>query len=401
MFIFWKIRYLDRASKELKDRLLLVETDDLEPTMKAAIELLIETSTRRRERDILHYRYLFTEGDEAAFKEKAVTASRSEGVCLIEYFEDEEGNEITLNEIARVQTGNPNMCVFPSGAKQHDIDYMMSDRRPVSVEETTLASNDIRLLGYFCRDYAELNGSAFIEEGPGTIKTCGDAEPVLETAVSDDEIRSFVTIFRRLYMAREEANFNKAVNVTVSALGSHPLAKWVDGVRNEYKNQLEAIVDLRPFIRPDQCSFTSKRLIDVFLYTQYAHQPDAKRERQYKECLAEIGGKRGLFAWTFLTEMWRLSLLLRSAGRSIEWWFRRYCEHHKVAADIVASLNDENPGVGSQEKDVEKRARVFREKTDDLATAIWKQKGCPPGGPTQFLLEAEEQLRRVLGKDES
>jgi hypothetical protein len=42
MFVFWKIRYLDRNDRTLKDRFLTLDTDSLEPVAKAAVDFALK-----------------------------------------------------------------------------------------------------------------------------------------------------------------------------------------------------------------------------------------------------------------------------------------------------------------------------------------------------------------------
>ena len=42
MMLFWKIRYLDRAEKQFKDRYLYLHTKTLDPVARATIELVAE-----------------------------------------------------------------------------------------------------------------------------------------------------------------------------------------------------------------------------------------------------------------------------------------------------------------------------------------------------------------------
>jgi hypothetical protein len=126
-------------------------------------------------------------------------------------------------------------------------------------------------LGYFARDLRELLASAFIKDGPGTLNgPWSDGRYRLKTAVSDEETRSFVTIYRRLYMDNEPANFVKAVKAFSEALQGYALAKWVQGIATKYETALEAEPDFVPVIEKVKLSFSRKRLIEVFLYTQYA-----------------------------------------------------------------------------------------------------------------------------------
>lgn len=404
MMVFWKIRYLDRTAKQFKDRRLYLDTDTLDPVVRAAVELTVAGRSSATEREILKYRHLFCEGDLDFAADVMRTWRAFHTVYLREYFEDETGREMPLREMGPILTGSPTAVFVPNGAKPHDIDLMFAEAKPVPVASVSLTLEEVRIVGYFVRDLCELCDSAFMKDGPGSIRTVGNissptsGEPVLETAVSDDEIRSFVMIFRRLYMTgkHDPASFLKTVAIFAHAVGDHPYAAWVTGVAEEYKSHLVSTPESRPFVHLGACTFTTQRLIDVFLYTQYAHQPDEKRQRQFLECLSHVHGKRGLLTWMFLCEIWKCSLLIGNAGRLIAAWFGRYCEHHGLSPDVLNSLRHDHSGIGRAEKEDNRKARLFREKAEELAMELWKQHGRPEGGPAQFLLVAREQLNRAI-----
>lgn len=400
--LLWKIRYLDRTDKQFKDRYLYLDTRTLDPVARAAVELVAEGRSSRTEREILKYKRLFVEGTvEGIPGDDPDNWDRFSTVGPSEYFEDETGREITHDDMAQILTGSPTARAIPSGAQQHDIDFMLTDPKPVPLAEIALSSEDTRLLGYFVRDLNEMMNSAFMKDGPGTITSSSgfmapSSNPTLKTPATDEEIRSFVTIFRRLYMEKEPANFQKAVAMFVVALGDHPLSKWVEGTAKQYENHLDAVPDARPFVPPGTCTFTTKRLIDVFLYTRYAHQPDERRQRQFGECLAELSGKQDVLTWMFLTEMWKLTLEIGNAGRIVARWFAAYCAHHGITPDVLNSLRDDHGGLGAAEKEEARRERLFREKVEQLAQGLWEQGGRPAGGPSQFLTAARDQLGRTL-----
>jgi hypothetical protein len=303
--------------------------------------------------------------------------------------------------MAQILTGSPTARVFPSGAQQHDIELMLAEPKPIPLASVSLSPEDTRLLGYYVRDLQEMMNSAFMKDGPGSLKSSSgfmspSSNPTLETAATDDEIRSFVTIFRRLYMEKEPANFQKAVSVFLKALADHPYSKWVEDTAKQYENHLASVPEARPFVPPGICTFTTKRLIDVFLYTQYAHQPDERRQRQFGECLTELHGKRAVLTWMYLTEMWKCALEMGNAGRVIAWWFKHYCDHHSVSPDVLNSLRDDHSGLGAAEKEEDRRKRLFREKVEQLAADLWEQAGRPNGGPSQFLVSARAQLMDAL-----
>lgn len=335
MMLFWKIRYLDRADKQFKDRCLYLNTKTLEPIARAAVELVVQNDSPSTKREILKYRHLFVEDKAEASFGNPAECDFGKGFCLPDYFEDETGKELANDEMAQILTGSPTARMIPSGAQQHDIDFMLAEKKePIPLADVTLTPDEIRLLGYFVRDLEEMLTSAFMKDGPGTLTTSG-AIPTITTAVTDDEIRSFVTIFRRLYMTghHDPASFVKIMPIFTKALGDHPYSKWIAGIAKEYQNHLDSVPDFRPFVQASTCTFTTKRLIDVFLYTQYAHQPNEERQRQFEACLAELHGKRAVLTWMFLTEMWKCALEIGNAGRQIAWWFQHYCNHHGISPD--------------------------------------------------------------------
>jgi hypothetical protein len=400
MILFWKVRYLDSADREFKDRDLYLDTRTLDPVKRAAIELVVECKSSKTERDILKYRHLFHEDNPESPAGTLQGWGSFETFALDDYFEDETGKEITLQELGPLLTGSLKTVVVPRGAKQHDLDLMLAEKKPIPIAEVSLTPEEIRLLGYFSRELQELSEAAFMKDGSLTIKGVG-GEPILETAVTDDEIRSFVMIFRCLYMTGEQTNFFKATGVFTKAVGDHPYGAWVAGVASEYQTRLDSTPDFRPSIPAGTHTFTAKRLIDVFLYTQYAHPPSKQRQRQFNECLSQLQGKRSLLTGMFLLELIKCSALIIRAGRRIAHWFSLYCDHHGVTPDILNSLRLDHPGLGAAEKEEARRERLFQEKAEELAMELWKQHDRPEGGPTQFLLMAREQLGSALEDQET
>ena len=86
-----------------------------------------------------------------------------------DYFEDENGNELTNKQLAVALTGSETAVLIPPGLKQHDIDFMFSDKPLVDVAELSVSPEQLKILGYFVRDLKELTSSAFFKEGPGTL----------------------------------------------------------------------------------------------------------------------------------------------------------------------------------------------------------------------------------------
>src|SRR5687767_10368466 len=105
-----------------------------------------------------------------------------------DYVEDEHENEVTSSQLACILTGSPTAIMLPAGAKQHDVDYLLSRREPLNITDIKLTSGQLEMLSYFARDLKELEESAFVKEGPGSLQYCGNAPPILRTAATDEAI---------------------------------------------------------------------------------------------------------------------------------------------------------------------------------------------------------------------
>lgn len=402
MLLFWRIRYLDSRDKEFKDRDLCLDTDTLDPPTRAAVELHNDLRESGDQRAMIRFRYLFREkkDGESDFCSPPDHHRRCAVFCVPDYFEDENGDQLSNARMGQILTGNPNAVMFPSGTKRHDMDYALADKSPLAIADGTLTPEQLNLLGYFARDLRELLNSAFFKDGPGELIGLGGTAPTIRTAVSDEEIRSFVTVFRRLYMEKDPANFMKACSLFTGVTGAHPIGKWVEGTANQYQEDLQHKPNIIPMPGSDKWPFSRKRLIDVFLYTQYAHQPDERRVRQYHECLKSVGGNRDLLFWLFLATMQHSSAHMANAGRVIARWFDSYCKAYGCPGDVLPSLSDTHGHLGSLEKKEARRERLYHQRVGEVATGIWKERGCPFGGPSQFWDEANRSLQSLMSNDD-
>jgi hypothetical protein len=319
---------------------------------------------------------------------------------LQNYFEDENDQELTLKRMAVTLTGNPEAEYFDPRFTQNDIEYFQAEKPLIDVDKIALTQQQISILGYFIRDLREMLASSFYRNGPARLSR-GGAHGLgwtVQTAASDEEIRSFVTIFRRLYMQKEQANFAKSLAVFAEALDDHPMGNWVRGMAANFETELAKAPNVFPVLGETKLPFTVKLLFDVFLYTQYAHQPDEKRTRQFSECLMAVNGDRSLLTFLFLTELWKCAHHIRNAGVLLEQFYEHYCQAHSPTTDVLASLKTHHPGIGALEKQEEKEARAVEEKTDALARSLWEQAGQPHGGHAAFREIARQQLLAALGR---
>ena len=144
--------------------------------------------------------------------------------------------------------------------------------------------------------------------------------------------------------------------------------------------------------------FTRKRLIHSNIYTQYAHQPNEGRTRQFNKCLAAVGGDRPFLTWLFLNEIWECALDFHNAGVVIAKFYDRYCQSRNITPTVLPSLQTDHPGFGMLEKKADQETRILREKAEELARALWEQAGRPVGGHAAWVKPALEQLKAAIGQ---
>jgi len=158
MILFWRIRYLDRRDRRFKDRDLYLDTSTLDAKSRAAVELCCELNESGTSREILKHRGLFIEVGMSTCDKVALCGEQGFKTVFFahDYFEDELGNELSTNEVGRILTGSPTAVAIPSGAKQHDIDYILADRNPIRIDDLQFKDADLQQLGYFVRDFREL-----------------------------------------------------------------------------------------------------------------------------------------------------------------------------------------------------------------------------------------------------
>jgi len=268
MFLFWRIRYLDRQDRAFKNRDLYLDTAILDAKTKATVELCCDLNESGTSREILRYRNLFLQ-DTLSLEEKTTRIEKSgfKTVCFTQdYFEDECGKELDANEVGRILTGSQRTIAISPSAEQHDIDYMLSPPNPIKIDDLQINDTDLEILGYFVRDLRELEGTALSKDGPGRLSWSTGVEPTIQTAVSDEEIRSFLTIFRRLYMSGEPANFLSVVTRFASVIGDYPLIKWIQGIAKHYEDELNSSTHFLPFEGAEKITFSRFRASGLSMF---------------------------------------------------------------------------------------------------------------------------------------
>ena len=392
MLLIWKIRCLNTKNKQWGDRYLWLETEKLDSVQLAAIEIQKQSSSYdyRKEREWLKYRHLFTEGEvteELFSKHKA-----SQCFGLRDYFEDENGSQLTLDKVGQILTDNSDVVAIPPGATQADINFMLSQKTPINFHKNELSKGKLKTLGYFTQDLIKLRESTIYKEGPGSLN--GSDNFIVETVASESEIESFIINYRRLRGKDEAGGVEKAVEIFCEFLGDNSLAKYVGELKVEFDNYLDSVPG---FILHKQESgkkpdIKVKSLIEAAIYTRLAHQ----KTGHYDKCLKKVGGNHSLLLWYCLCAIYSAALKLCCLGQYIGQFYLKYCEIHNIKPIIHPTITQRSAGVGTKESIENLKKRLFDEQIIKLAKKLWIQKGCPNDGYMYFYEEAHKNLNEAM-----
>jgi hypothetical protein len=193
MVLFWHIRYFDSGDRQFKDRDLWLVTEELDPTTRVAVESCYEMEGSGGGRGMLRYRGLFRQSTSPQELDDVCHRShQTASVVIHDYVEDEIGRELAGRALATALTGSPGAVLVPAGAGEHDIDYIISEKPPIDVGTMEISAERLQVLAYFARDLSELAASAFMKDRPASLTCQGSEPPVLHTAATDEEIKSFL-----------------------------------------------------------------------------------------------------------------------------------------------------------------------------------------------------------------
>lgn len=397
MLFFWRIRYLDSRDRQFKGRDLYLDTSTLDPATRAAVECASEAAPDSSHRWVFKFRHLFRK-DTMTHEDRhrlAEVAGPCDSFSVPDYLEDENCQRLSSpSKIGQMLTGDPNVVSFPSYYRPQDIElYFAAPTEPVDFNMVLLSQAEVDCLAYFTRDVKEMRASEFFKNGAGTLHQAGGPYE-LKTATTPDEVRSFVSVFRRLYMAGEPGCFRNAATVFADKV-PHPTARWMRAELADYGMELARQPDFYPPRKGIVATFTHKKILDAFIYTKFAHQPQEARIRQYNEYLGQVPSEVVL-TWLFLETAHRMSLYYSNALQHVGPFIVAYLRTKNVQPSFSATGLHEASGLGSVEKRAARANRVLREKAEELAMKLWQDAGNPSGGPAVFLRDAERQIRERL-----
>jgi hypothetical protein len=392
MMVFTRIRVAVPGC--WKDRWFTLDTNELDCVQKHQLELLVE-SQRINAQTFRNWRSVFHQSDEQISIDRINEyADRLQGFSINchGYCEDAEGNGLSVQQGLRIVTQNDALIVFAPGTRPHDVALAMSENSPIPDDPMTFfqfSQSEVDGLALFLRDIKELKQNAFFER-QATLRSVG-GESTLET-ISVDLIRSFVVIFRRLYMSgkHDVGNFRDSCDVYCSRFWNKRVINWVAEERRLYDEFLNApaakIAGTNPVF-----SFSNKRLIDVFLYTRFAHHPNETRTQQLKQMRQEVGSDEWL-EFMFYSVVQQAAIIYSNVSQYIAFEMDGYWKVGGLqpSADTTPFCNGGDRGVLLTAK--EEAGERITKAAEKLGLDLWKSAGSPPNELPQFVEEARQQL---------
>lgn len=377
-----------------KDRWFTLDTNELDSVQKHRIEFLVE-SQGLNSKTFREWRSLFHQSDEPMSVDRLNECMDHIQCFSIDddrYCEDDEGNGLSLQQGLRIVTQDDALIVFPPATRPHDVALRIGDNCPVPEDPLAFfqfKQSEVNGLALFLRDIKELRQNPFYERH-ATMRSVGD-ELTLET-ISVDLIRSFITIFRRLYMSgkHDVGNFRDSCDVYCSRFWNKRVIDWVAEERRLYDEFLQApaakIASTQPVF-----SFSNKRLIDVFLYTRFAHHPSEERTRQLKQMRNEVGSDEWL-EFMFYEVIQQAAIIYSNVSQYIAFEMDGYWKVGGLqpSADTTPFCNGGDRGVLLTAK--EEAEERIRKRAEKLGEDLWNNAGCPANELPRFVQDAVRQL---------
>ena len=393
MRVLWKIQTFERRTNERSEKWVHLDTATLEPVLRHKVELCLERHDGVS-REILRYRYLFQ--DEVDSVQQHWNADQHDEypriACVSDYAEDDAGKEVSLTEIARIVTGNEDVLVVPPGMRPHDIQfYYLAKNTPLPenpLDHIHLTQQEIDTLACFLRDATELKRERFYLNPP-SLHAQG-AQQWIET-IPVENIRSFVIVFRKMYMTGEPGNYLKACDAYTQHFLNKRVTDWVSAEKQVYEEFLSKPACLFPGLGPPY-SFTNKRLIDAFLNTRFVHQPQERRIKQFRDCLQEVGNADRM-EFAFYNAMLELARHYSALQWVLSNELPAYLNHTGAGPSFESPPFVNEGGRGSRPTKEEAEARQLHEFAEKLGYELWTNAGKPEGELPGYVARAKSSLR--------
>ena len=206
MIINWSIQKAYRESKRRKRFHYYLDTNNLSPKMKVAIDIALECQAVLNDPSLfIPLRDLFKPANKHNENIRH-GAGEVRGVMGL-FLADEKGNFLSESEFAEILNGLPPMIRVASGVH---VPQSMSEKMarqlgfaelvPIREEDFQLTEQQIKLLNTFTKDAVVLkNSSLYVQPSPVVFHTQGGKREIIFD-ITDEQFETSITRFRKLFM---------------------------------------------------------------------------------------------------------------------------------------------------------------------------------------------------------
>jgi len=309
-----------------------------------------------------------------------------------DYYEDETGTQITPMEAGQIlqlrwTDGTP-ATLLPHWAGPAEAKLMLApdEERAIRVDPV-LSPEEVDSLWFFTRDMRELRTSVFLRDSAFSL--VGSQGGTQLKTIPAEHIRSFFTVFRKLYMTKHErGSFPKACDIVIGRLG-----QLIGEVVAAYKKQYSDELNSPPRLPVGKTvSLSTKKMIDAFLYTQIAHQPQKGAVRDW-HTLTEAVGSEAALEFAVYTSAKSLACTIINAGWHIERYLEEYLRRYggSVSFPKDGFLDGVN-GRGDKVPDAVVRQQKKDKAKHRLIQDMMRESGCSAEGAAARASEIMDKL---------
>jgi hypothetical protein len=234
---------------------------------------------------MLRFRHMFVEKPVEEISKMANTIGKRyrvfKGVDLNrEYFEDEAGREISMQEMIQIATGNNNVIPFDVKGIVRLGSCTMLMKDTWTVDKANILFNFMQVVRLIWRSNWARKRTSITTHRKDKTELLNCDFPTVEN------MSAILTLFRQLYAS--DKLMEKACKVYMEHSSNIVKKDWIDHCLNNFKRLIDGNPD---FIRLQGC--TVEKLFEAFLYgTGIVHSP-SDRNRENRDRLSELVRQHG------------------------------------------------------------------------------------------------------------
>lgn len=279
--IYWRVRCVNRQTKEMFDRILLLDEDNISPAERG--ELVSLLAEKRRQRELLGFRKFFKECNEEEFAAKALGCGQFSPVSMEGYFEDEAGSGLGEVGLMQILSGQENPIIAGNAHSVLRLGPSSINDKPLWTVEK---ANDIAHYLDLCRRLAK---SRWLQA-----EMTLQVSPTLDLVFPDDEATDSALLAIRQFIEKRDDAFNYACRHYLAHVSDVRRRDWVQDQQEAFKRARQAEC------LPELDGLTNEAALELYVYGsgRVHRSPNNKTMPEHlATAIQEHGKERVVFAF--------------------------------------------------------------------------------------------------------